>query len=498
MRGRVVVNGRKLVESSRYAHLRGAGDARLLARIREGDRRAFEALYDRHAAEMLRFGSYMLGSRHDAEDAVQAAFAAAWRALLADRRPVALRPWLFTITRNECVTMLRARRPTVELNGELARSGDPVEHLIVGEDLRLLLESIARLPEQQRVALLLAEAHGLSHPEIASVLGVRTDQIKAFVYQARMNLTADRRARESDCEEIRSELERSRGHGLLRGAIRRHLRDCPGCREHADGVARRRRHFRAVLPFVPSLALKHRVLEGSLGLGSLGGGGSVAAGPLGGLAELAAGTGAVAFKAAAGIVALSLTAGVGVSSLAASHRSAGPAVAVPRVTAVAAKTTAQVRPRRSRPGAATGSRGAEKRRGSHPSMSASNDARPSGAGSYVRFQAAPQTGVADSAIRPAARAAHAENVVPAPGVAKHRQEATKLGPERGKSEQAKEAHKARTEEHASAPEAAHGASEEHRGEDVAKGPPAEEEHRQKLEAHEQKREEQKEAHTPQG
>jgi RNA polymerase sigma factor (sigma-70 family) len=159
-----VVNSRRLVERGSRARLRIAGDARLTARIREGDRRAFEAVYDRYAAEMLRFGVYLLGNRHDAEDAVQAAFTAAWRSLCADRRPVALRPWLFTITRNECVTMLRSRKQTVELNGELAITDDPVEHLIIGEDLRLLLASIAKLPEQQRAALVLAEAHGLAHP----------------------------------------------------------------------------------------------------------------------------------------------------------------------------------------------------------------------------------------------------------------------------------------------------------------------------------------------
>ena len=80
-----------------------------------GDTAAFEALYERHCASLLSFCIYMLGSRHDAEDVIQATFTSAYRALRADGRPVALRAWLFTIARNECLNSLRRRRPTVEL-----------------------------------------------------------------------------------------------------------------------------------------------------------------------------------------------------------------------------------------------------------------------------------------------------------------------------------------------------------------------------------------------
>src|ERR1700676_3760047 len=93
---------------SRYRHiaegwtgrLRFAPDDRLMSFVRRGDATAFEILYDRHASELLSFCVYMLGSRHDAEDALQATFASAFRALNADSRDVVLRPWLFTIARN--------------------------------------------------------------------------------------------------------------------------------------------------------------------------------------------------------------------------------------------------------------------------------------------------------------------------------------------------------------------------------------------------------------
>src|SRR5579859_3254819 len=88
-------NRNQLASGAPRVWLRLANDERLLAHIRRGDAGAFEVLYDRHAPELLSFCSYMLGSRQDAEDVVQASFASAYRALTASSRPIALRPWLF-------------------------------------------------------------------------------------------------------------------------------------------------------------------------------------------------------------------------------------------------------------------------------------------------------------------------------------------------------------------------------------------------------------------
>ena len=67
-------------------------DEALVAGVRRHDRRAFEAIYERHAAQLLTFCIYLLGSRHDAEDALQATFTSAYRALLGDSRPVRAAP----------------------------------------------------------------------------------------------------------------------------------------------------------------------------------------------------------------------------------------------------------------------------------------------------------------------------------------------------------------------------------------------------------------------
>ena len=309
----------RLINAGARVRLRLAADDRLVAFVRRGDSAAFEVLYERHARGLLSFCVYMLGSRHDAEDAVQATFASAYRALRADGKPVALRPWLFTIARNDCLSIMRRRRPTVELNGELALRGDPLHELEVREEVRHMLESMRELPERQRAALVLAELHGLSQAEIGDVLGVEADQVKAYVYQARSNLISTRRAREADCEEIREELATARGSALLRGRLRRHVRSCADCRVYADGIARQRQHLGALLPLMPSLVLKYRAVEEALGIGgadpaTYAGGATVGGAVATGAIEIAGGgVKALAVKVAAGAALLGASAGVGAS-----------------------------------------------------------------------------------------------------------------------------------------------------------------------------------------
>ena len=85
-------------------------DERLAGLVGAGDADAFEALYDRHAAPLLAFCRHMLGNREDGEDALQQAFVRAHRALAGGRAPDRVRPWLYAIARNRCLTVLAARR----------------------------------------------------------------------------------------------------------------------------------------------------------------------------------------------------------------------------------------------------------------------------------------------------------------------------------------------------------------------------------------------------
>jgi RNA polymerase sigma factor (sigma-70 family) len=280
--------------------LRVASDERLVAEVRAGNRSAFEAVYDRHHAGILAFSRHMLGSREESEDVVQHTFIAAYQAMLADEREIALKAWLYAIARNRCLSVLRGRREHLELDEADARApataGLSVE-VEQREDLRALLADLQGLPDDQRAALILAELGAHSHEEIAHILGVPAPKIKALVFQAREALMSRRIARDADCGAIREQLAVLRGGARRRGDLRHHIAQCAGCRAFDAEVVRQRAGMAVLLPVVPALALKESSLFAAF---AAGGGGAAAAG--GGAAAVggAAGGAAVAGGTAAG------------------------------------------------------------------------------------------------------------------------------------------------------------------------------------------------------
>ncbi len=265
-------NSAALRRFPRATLLRVASDERLVELVRGGSEAAFEAIYDRHHRGILAFCRHMLASPEEGEDALQHTFMAAYRHLVAGEAEIQLRPWLYAIARNRCLTMLRARRER-----PLAEHETPAtEHLSAEaqrrQDVRDLLGDVARLPEEQRAALVLAELGAVSHDEIALVLNVPRQKVKALVFQARTSLAASRKARETPCEEIREQVANLRGGALRRTTLHRHLRECAGCRAFRDEVALQRKTLAVALPVIPTVGLKEAALGAAFGSGSAGGG----------------------------------------------------------------------------------------------------------------------------------------------------------------------------------------------------------------------------------
>jgi len=248
-----------------------AGDDRLVAQLRIGNETAYEVAFERHGPGILSFCRHMLGSHEEAEDVVQHTFAAAHRALLGEEREIALKPWLYAIARNRCISLLRVRREQPLDSHEPSTIG-LAEEVERRAELRELLADLADLPADQRAALLLAEVADLSHAEAGEVLDCEAARVKALVYRARQGLLERRDARTAPCEEIREQLASLRGGALRRGELRHHLRVCAGCREFRDQVKQQRAMLGVALPAVPSLGLKASVVGAAgVGGGSAGG-----------------------------------------------------------------------------------------------------------------------------------------------------------------------------------------------------------------------------------
>jgi RNA polymerase sigma factor (sigma-70 family) len=243
---------------------RFASDERLVTRVRAGSAGAFDAIFDRHHRPLLAFCRSMLGSAADAEDAVQHTFMAAYADLMRSDKPILLRPWLYSIARHRCLTMLRARRERPV--AELPEPGVGHLEFEAREELRATFADIAHLPEDQRAALVLAELGDVSHAEIAQVLGCRHEKVKALVFQARSTLATGRTAREVPCADVREQLAAG-GLAIRRTFLRKHVRECAGCREFGEQLRLQRRRLRILLPVAPALGLKRLLLGAVLSTG---------------------------------------------------------------------------------------------------------------------------------------------------------------------------------------------------------------------------------------
>jgi RNA polymerase sigma-70 factor (ECF subfamily) len=209
--------------------------------MRGGNEAAFEIAYERHGPGMLAMCRQILGSPEDAEEALQQSLASAWSHLQrSDRRaPACLKPWLYTVARNQCRSMLRARQPEALNLDERQHAVDLVAELDLRTELRALLADLTDLPEEQRAALILSEIVGLSHADIAAVLDRQVTGIKSLVFHARTTLSDWRAARDALCAEVRAQLLVLRGGALRRRALRRHLELCDSCRAFREATRSR-------------------------------------------------------------------------------------------------------------------------------------------------------------------------------------------------------------------------------------------------------------------
>jgi RNA polymerase sigma factor (sigma-70 family) len=148
-------------------------------------------LFEVYSARIFGYCLARLGSRSDAEDAVQTTFLHAHRALQRGVVPESESAWLTAIAKNVCRSQQRTilRRGRLSSDVELDSLAGPQE--VGGEDSELLFgleEALASMPEKQRQALVLREWHGMSGPEVASEMGMSSPATHALLTRARRSL----------------------------------------------------------------------------------------------------------------------------------------------------------------------------------------------------------------------------------------------------------------------------------------------------------------------
>jgi RNA polymerase sigma factor (sigma-70 family) len=225
--------------------LRLRSDLALAERFVGGDEYAFAVLYERHRKSVLAVCMGVLGSRHDAEDAAQEAFAALALSLRKGV-PENVPAWLMRVARNAAIDVARRRRVD-------ARAEEHVPDRVAGaEGVKAELESVMagvrELPEAQRTALLMRELAGHSYREIAALLELDEAAVHGLIARARISLRSFREAYEMSCAAARAALAAEPDGRRCEPTVRRHVRMCASCRAYKRALRGDARALRALVP----------------------------------------------------------------------------------------------------------------------------------------------------------------------------------------------------------------------------------------------------------
>ena len=174
----------------------------LMLRVKEGDVAAFEELVEIHQNSVIGTVAKMLGNPAEAEDIAQQVFVRVWKSAGRYEPQAKFTTWLFTITRNLVFNEVRRRKrkPAIsmeereddfhQVEADL-RTASPSEAALQNELESAVDEAIARLPEKQRLAVVLRRHEEMPYEEIGKVIGLTVPAVKSLLFRARSQLKED-------------------------------------------------------------------------------------------------------------------------------------------------------------------------------------------------------------------------------------------------------------------------------------------------------------------
>jgi RNA polymerase sigma factor (sigma-70 family) len=232
----------------------GPSDQQLVARVRRGDDRAFEALYRRYHRRIYAYVVGMVKDHGRAEDVTQEVFVSALRRMRQTDRPIAFKPWIYEIAKNACIDAFRRSRRAEEVSydaeeglapsdyGKLVGSGpSPDEAMSAKEDLAHLQGAFGGLSDMHHEILVMRELEGLSYRDIGDRLGLSRPAVESTLFRARKRLTEeyDELVSGARCMRIQAIIATA-GAGAVgvrdSRRLARHVAHCQPCRRLAAGA----------------------------------------------------------------------------------------------------------------------------------------------------------------------------------------------------------------------------------------------------------------------
>ena len=178
-----------------------AAEADLVTQLQAGSEAAFRTLVERYQDRIYRTVLALLRSPEEAEDVAQEVFVEVHQTISRFRGDAALSTWLYRLATSRALKNRQKARAKkrfayfTSLLGfdnavlhEVPDHAHPLALLEGQQQLRLLLDHVARLPDQQQVAFTLRHEQELSYGEIAAVLNVTVPAVESLLFRARQTL----------------------------------------------------------------------------------------------------------------------------------------------------------------------------------------------------------------------------------------------------------------------------------------------------------------------
>ena len=226
-------------------------DLDLVAGVRAGDDRAFEALYRRYQSRITAYVRSMVHDHGRAEDITQEVFMSALRRMRETDTPIAFKPWIYEIAKNACIDAWRRSRNTNEVSFDAQDGVGAEDHgRLAGPcvtpdsaiDTKVAFDNLCGalggLSQTHHEILVMREFEGLSYREIGERLGMSRPGVESTLFRARRRLSEEYEELVSGerCLRVQRIVDTSGGRATgVRDQRRmaRHISHCQPCRRYA-------------------------------------------------------------------------------------------------------------------------------------------------------------------------------------------------------------------------------------------------------------------------
>lgn len=179
------------------AHLE-VSDLNILKEYKKNNIRGLELVYNRYRKYVYTIAFHYAGNKQDALDITQEVFISVFKAMCSFNDQYSLLPWIKKITVNKCLNFLRSRKVNISLN-ETTESGDELQNIISSDEMtenaiickdtkKALEEAIKKLPNRERMAILLRHMKQMKYEEIANSMKLPIGTVKSLIHNGRKSI----------------------------------------------------------------------------------------------------------------------------------------------------------------------------------------------------------------------------------------------------------------------------------------------------------------------